>query len=254
MSTYKECLGNLKSFINSLAYTDIDYVYYFANDLKRPRIKSKFRQWTIYNDKYYVLEGIQENIIYVYKETHVTNILENADINQGDYLEFQINKTKSDGVIVRTHFIQFQDILDDNVYSRDNPKSNFPLSDDNVKNKTFDEFMSLTICNDVNGNSLQSIRENREYPEYVKQCVFNLCKVLINDTYEIEKSNNINLMTDEHIEFLTGRLFMNIVDVLKGLQTVTILYEKRNRNICIIHDFEDNTRDIQYLQSNSISN
>ena len=253
MSTYEECLANMKSFMNSLSYTNIDYVSFFANNLKKPRIKSKFRQWTIYNDKYYILEGIQENTIYVYKETHVQNILLNADTNQGDYLEFQIYKTKTGGIIVKTHFIQFQDILEDNVYSRDNPKCNFTLLNDNVQNKTFEEFMSVTTCNDVNGNSLQRICENKEYPKYVKQCIFALCNVLINNTYVNEKSKNIHLMTDEDIEFLTQRYFMNIVDVPNGLQTVTVLYEKRNKNICIIYDFEDNTRDIQYLQSNLIN-
>lgn len=250
MTTYEECLGNLKSFINSLTYTDINYAFFYANDLMKPRIRSKFRQWSINNDKYYILQGVQENTVYVYNERHIKEIIENPTTNQGDYLEFQIYKTKNGGVLVRTHFIQFQDILEDNTYSRDNPKCNFTLSDDKVRNRTFDEFINLNTCDDVNGCALQRIKQNSEYPDYVMQCVFALTKVLINDTYEIEKStkdNNKKLMTDEYIEFLTRRIFMNVVDVRKDLQTITVIYENGNQHICIIYDFEDSTRNILYF-------
>lgn len=249
MTTYEECFGNLKSFINSLTYTDINYVFFHANDLMKPRIKSKFRQWSKNNDKYYILQGVQQNTVYVYTEKHIKEIVKNQITNQGDYLEFQIYKTNNGGVLVKTHFIQFQDILD-NTYSRDNPKCNFTLSDDKVRNRTFDEFINLNTCDDVNGHALLRINENSEYPDYVKQCVFALSKVLINETYEIEKSikeSNIKLMTDEYIKFLTQRIFIDIVDVRKDLQTITVIYENGNQHICIIYDFEDSTRNILYF-------
>lgn len=284
MTTYEYCFANFIKFLNSLSYTSIDFMFFYAHDLSVPKIKSKFKLWNVDNIVYYISEGVQKNALYVYKKTHLQHLIkilpgqnaqctqtENANtkkVNHGDHLDFQINKMKNSKVLVKTHFTQYTDILGDFTFSRDDPKCNFTLDESKVKNKSLDEFLKLNTCDDIKGQPLQKIKENTEYPEFVKKNVYSLCRILVDDTYNssvnVKKNikgggnpmtyKSVQVMSTDYMQFLRQKIFANMVDTRKDLQSITMIYDSNNeltskgsKNICGLYDFEDNTRNIFYI-------
>lgn len=166
---YGKCMQNLLRFQSKLTDTGIKFLFFYATDLSKPKIKDVFKKW---NDKY-VLPGETKNNIYVYRESVIKYIISNAtptgkrneydvklnkkdvqgEVNHGNHINFGIRPQKDKSLLVLSHRTEYFDPMDEFNFIRSEYGCNFKLYDVITDKKTFANINHI----DFSGSSLGSI-------------------------------------------------------------------------------------------------
>jgi hypothetical protein len=142
MEFANSCIANAKAFYNEMPDTDIKFLFFFANDLSQPKIRSVFRRWNVEGDTFYVIEGLQSGrnafYMYIYKESIMkyfvrvrpllTSSIDDAailassdkgDVNHGDHVTAGIRRQRTPGqALFSTHSTKYVDDVGDFNFSR----------------------------------------------------------------------------------------------------------------------------------------
>ena len=165
--TYTQCIQNLTSFINKINFKKINFLYFNANDLSKPKMKDTFKLLPdkFNNEEFYIINGFHKNYWYIYKESvikYLVNIITSGpiydvsilnvgnqyDVNHGDHLDFGLINLRSNDIVIKTHKTIYID-LGGFTFDRNTPECNFLLKNINITN--FEKTECIKIDNTVCG-------------------------------------------------------------------------------------------------------
>lgn len=184
MVDYKSALNRLVSFRDSLPETGIKFLFFYASDMTKPKVKDVFRKWTTASNEYYVLPGVTPNTTYVYRESVIKYLVSSmvptkrpheydvvihkrtnrGDVNHGDHLDFGIIRKRDGSVLVKSHFTFYDDHSGNFNFTRSSKECNFTLDDANAT-LTCDDFAKKTSCEERTGPS--KITMDLMYTEFI---------------------------------------------------------------------------------------
>lgn len=200
MSNYNDCLANLNSFYNNLATTGIKFLYFYASDLTKPKVKDIFRKYEFHANTYYITQGQTSNFLYIYIENQIKYIIasmkpthrhneHNAVIKQrnnvagdtflGDHLDFSIINQRSGNVLVKCHKTTYDDITGNYNFSRSENTCNFTLDSRKIGN--VNAFSSRTRCEDKSGITNRNLKITINNSTEL-DIIYNLCKIVLGIT------------------------------------------------------------------------
>ncbi len=150
-----EFINNVKALYSGLPNTDIKFLFFYANDLSQPKVRSVFKRWTVGRETFYVIEGLQSGpnafYMYVYKESIMkyfvsirptvgssSPIIEDAvvlasgddgKVNHGDHVTVGILRQRTSGqALFATHSTKYIDDAGDFNFRREIAECNVLLS------------------------------------------------------------------------------------------------------------------------------
>jgi hypothetical protein len=213
--TYSLYVRNLKSFVESLPKTKIQFLYFHASDLTTPRMKETFGEWKIGAESVYVIHGVDYNYVYVYKQSDLKLLLANVrpcknarsntsyvvnvmnanisyDTNIGNHIDLSIHANKRDNkVFIKSHAAEYDLDVITMSFRRNADACNFTLTPENLAliNQSISKFQELK-CEDRFGNTLMNTTVNSIYnPPNHKN---DLYVVIIHELCSIITSSRVN--------------------------------------------------------------
>jgi hypothetical protein len=200
MTSYEDAFKNLTSFRDSLPETGIKFLFFYASDMTKPKVKDTFRTWNTTNQTHYVLKGVTPNITYVFRESVIKYTVSSmirslkpyehnvvidsrttqGDVNHGDHLDFAIIRKRDGSILVKSHFTFYHDYADNFNFTRSSKECNFILNEPKTT-KALDEFVRQTYCEDISGPT-QITMELMYSDSNVRDIVHRLTNVLLGRT------------------------------------------------------------------------
>ncbi len=259
---YDTQLQNLTKAIESLADTNIKFLFFSANDLSTPKVRTRFKKFKVEHTPCYIVNGFSTNYWYIYKESvlkYITSPLKptkhpdifqttilssnvKGSVNHGDHINFSINRIRTSPYsLILSHFTEYIDDGNFN-FSRMSRDYNFMLN--SVYFTSFDKFVNDTPFTTKTGN-LPDLRINKVYNDlHTCKIIYTLCYAALNATSLVgglkRKTNikqkggdeviydKVSFDTDEFIDFLKNTLFVRVANIKEGLETIQVIYDEKN--------------------------
>lgn len=192
--TYEACLKRLVDFRESLPKTSIKFLYFYASDMTKPKIRDEFHSWNLEGDKCYLIQGLTKNAVYVYKESVIKYIIssmiptvtsneynvtvsgENGDVNHGDHIDFTLVRQRNGTLLIKSHKTVYEDDQGDFVFSRDEYTCNFRFNKQLVDNCSSSDFGKKVMCENKYGPTGKIL--GLEYLSTDTKIVHSLCQVV----------------------------------------------------------------------------
>lgn len=263
---YDDYLKNLTLFMNKQPLSNVKFLYFNASDLKQPKMRDTFRQFTVDSTNCYIINDKDKNYFYVYTESvikylvniklktglvydvHIVNSGSQYDVNHGDHIDFGVIKTRENQIIVKTHKTLYTD-LGNFVFDRSGPECNFIFDQTKCSNEnTFDSTKCVRIDNSVCGE-ITNI-----YDAFDRHIILHLSQ---------EMSAKRALGGSKRKQCGGGSIHKKpfwdyFIDALSQIRNdvleIRVIDDKsqKNNNVVILIDFEDYTRSILLIPKHKI--
>lgn len=284
---YDAQLRNLTNAISSLPQKDIKFLFFLANDMSVPKVRTRFKRFKIDKTTWYIVNGFSTNCCYIYKESvlkyitsplkpskppdiHQARILQarrDGDTNHGDHITYCINRLRSmPHSLVLSHFTEY---IDDGKFNFTKVQRDYNFLLNPSYFTSYTKFLSDTPFTTKSGD-LPGLRIDQVYDDQTTcKVIHTLCDVVLNATPlrggakrkpRTQRGGTNTLYkkvlfdTNEFIEFITKTLFQRVADINDNLETIQVMYdenndlnERGNENILIVYDFIDMYRNMFYI-------
>lgn len=194
-TTYQTYTRNLKNYVEGLQDTNVKFMFFYADDLSKPKLKDTFKYMPLQNS--YITPGVQSNGWYIYRESVLKYIVTSVallksnpvpiydmsivgtskktnDVNHGDHITFVVIKTKGNDVIVKMHKTEYRDNgnFDFIRYTED---CNFTFDASNINNT------NAIHCESSSGAKLSSTIGSKITKMEDQAIVAKMCRVMTGD-------------------------------------------------------------------------
>ncbi len=199
-----ECILRLKSFYDLLPDTSIKFLFFSADDMTKPKIKTNFKKWSFDKTVHYLTKSIHcgpyQWGLYVYRKTDIKYFVTGAstmtftpnatndvmivkkskdgDVNHGDHLTFLLFRQRTkENCLVKTHLTKYQEGDLDTIarfdFERDVKHCNFIMK----KTECLDMLKSLNTFKEMSCERGE-INPSKVFQKDKKRLValYNLCK------------------------------------------------------------------------------
>lgn len=255
---YDTYIKTITAYTNKIPLSTIDFLYFHANDLTKPKIRDTFRKFDLNGIPHYILNGFNKNFWYVYKESTIKYLVRvisstpifsevqiiNANpsytVNHGDHIDFGLINLKSNDIVVKTHKTIYVDI-GGFTFDRSAPECNFVLK--NANTTTLSNFEKTncvkpdnTVCNVM----------NKLYNNDDIAIIFHLIQVMtgiitIGGRRKVLKGGSI--WDDEFHKYLQDNIIIPLSPYHTFIQDIKVFDDKMydEGSICIIINFIEYT-------------
>ena len=251
-------IGNLTNWLNKIHLTNIQFMYFNASDLTKPKIKSTFKKF----EHYYITEGgntadtpkagMANNYWYIYNETLIKylvklkptedvnvldgDILESGtgdsyDVNAGDHIDFAIIKLKNGDSVVKTHKTVYTD-LGNFVFDRTvNDVCNFVF-----KESYLEDF-----------NNIKAEKSQGRTGMFIKDIYIPQDLYIINVFCNImcgKKGGRKKQTGGSNAEIISNLIIKPLYEIRKDLSEVRIIHKKNTNHMIVLIDFVEETHGV----------
>lgn len=222
----KQCLQRLHTFYEDLPKTSIKFLFFLASDLSTPRVKDVLREWSIGKKTFYVMQGVQDNSMYIYQESKLKyfvtyqDIYDNAykvkivgkggDVNHGDHVDFSVSRQRiKSNVLIKTHMTTYVDELGDFEFEKSSPQCNTILNEGNMHVlRTITAFQEQN-CQEKTNTGIRVCRDTfgTIYDDTCVLPIYILCRIVTGlETSVVHKGGKKRYST------INGRKYLNRYD------------------------------------------
>ena len=165
---YLQCKENLCNFVNQLQPCNVAFLFFYANDDK-PCIVCTTRKFSLNNNNYYVVQGMQTNFCYFYSDKNIKflvkhcQLLKNApaqiysvnivsedydgpdsvdSVFLGNHLDFSVQISKKSGPFFKIHYTEYEARGDSTLFNRNVNECNIDIDHDAIMGN-LDHFKKL---------------------------------------------------------------------------------------------------------------
>ena len=117
MQNYADNQTHLKAFFASLPETNINFLFFFATDVTKPCVKSRFRKFKLGKDYVYICQGNSDTFYHVYKTSSLRYIVKAPQIISKHLKSVTIESINTKGEVYHGEHITFGITYDRNANS-----------------------------------------------------------------------------------------------------------------------------------------
>ena len=267
---------NIGAFIKGLPESSVRFLY-FGNDMTTPLIKDTFKEWKPKGVALcYILGGSSVNYCYVYQKTRLVGLLQGkTNVYHGNHITFGFIAGRNDAIYIKTHVTTYaEDVFIVAQYTKSRSECNFTYHPAHMLSPTL--FSTSTQCENIKFANVKLGAFYETYPIsnaniiiYLLCCVLQgiisggqkrsikqapLCKRRGRKCIKggaIAAYKGITFMTDTFVEFLSTHMLQAVKRARQDLLSASVLFDDlhHNNTIVILYDFDDDTRNIFYIDS-----
>jgi hypothetical protein len=225
-------LQNMTLFLNKITMSKINFLYFHANDLSKPKVKDTFRTFNVNTVPCYIIPGF-----HIYKESTIkyltktisqgpsyrnVQIVNANPVNLGNHIDLGIlNLRNQADVVVKTHKTVYRD-LGGFVFDRDAYICNFLMSQADISNVgKFEKTNCVRSDNSVCG-VLDNVYNNSEDIAII----YHLLQVMVgNIRYggRKKKLRGGSIKDDAFIEFLTSNIIRPLSHYRSNIEDIRVI-------------------------------